>query len=116
MLQKLKDLLLYACLGFISLFFLFFSILGGESAISLGIIALILFALIACGASALKNPNYMHFVNLIAFLSPIAYVLSDMKIGLPILIAGIIAFLLGGGLRFIFTAISFYKSSTKKNS
>lgn len=112
MLQKFKDLFLCVCLGFMSLFIIVASMLGGEN---IGIIPLILIVLVACGVYYLKSLNYFHFINLIAFLFPIAYVLNDMKLGIFTFIAGVGAFLLGGGLRFVFTAVSFYNSAKKKS-
>ena len=108
MFQKLKDALLCFCLGFVAMIFLTASMLGGDISIAIPmIIVLVIFG------AWVKQLKYIHFINLIAFLIPIIYLLSDMKLGLPAFIAGVVAFLLGGGLRYLFTTVSFYKSAKK---
>jgi hypothetical protein len=114
MFQKFKDVLLCAGLGFATMIFLTSSMLGGNNSDFFGIVVPIIIALVVCGAW-LKQPRYIHFVNLAAFLAPIVNILSDMKMGVLSVIVGVGAFLIGCGLRFLFTVISFYLSSKKES-
>ena len=95
--------------------FLTSSMLGGHDSDFFATVIPMFVILVFCGAWALKQPKYIHFVNLTAFLFPIFYMLDDMKMGLPLIVVGVGAFLLGGGLRFMFTTISFYVSVKKKS-
>jgi hypothetical protein len=100
-------------LGFAAAAFLAMAMLGGSDLGFFGVTVPILFVVACCGAYTLNPPKYIHFINLAAFLSPIACVPSKMDIGLLWAVSVIVAFSIGGSLRFLFTAVSFYRSAKK---